>query len=79
MNKLAKIGAIGFGVFTLSELCGIAGEAQAFVSVIKCGLLEAEELYALLDESYDAVEGYAKFKTKMVKVFTSILLENYGK
>ena len=79
MNKLAKIGAIGFGVFTFSELCGIAGEAQAFVSVIKCGLLDAEELYALLDESYDSTEGYTKFKIKMVKVFTADLLKKYGK
>lgn len=79
MNKLAKIGAIGFGVFTFSELCGITGEAQAFVSIIDCGLLEAEELYALLDESYDASEGYAKFKIKMVKVFTASLLKKYGK
>ena len=79
MNKLAKIGAIGFGVFAFSELCGIAGEAQAFLSAIKCGLLDAEELYALLDESYDDAEGYAKFKIKMVKVFTEALLKEYGK
>ena len=79
MNKLAKIGAIGFGVFAFSELCGIAGEAQAFLSVIKCGLLDAEKLYALLDESYDYTEGYTKFKIKMVKVFTSIFVEQCGK
>ena len=78
MNKLAKIGAIGFGVFTFSELCGIAGEAQAFVSMIQCGKLEAEEVYELLDECIDVSEGYTKFKIKMVKVFTSILLEQYG-
>lgn len=78
MNKLAKIGAIGFGVFTFSELCGIAGEAQAFVSVIKCGLLEVEELYTLLDEGIDASEGYTKFKIKMVKKFTSLVLKQYG-
>ena len=78
MNKLAKIGAIGFGVFTFSELCGITGEAQAFVGMINCGLLEAEEVYALLDELIDASEGYTKFKIKMVKVFTSSLMKFYG-
>ena len=78
MNKLAKIGAIGFGVFTFSELCGIAGEAQAFVSVIKCGLLDAEELYAMLDECIDVSEGYAKFKIKMAKILTSGLVKFYG-
>ena len=79
MNKLAKIGAIGFGVFTFSELFGITGEAQAFVSMIQCGKLEAEEVYELLDECIDVSEGYAKFKIKMVKVFTASLLKKYGK
>ena len=78
MNKLAKIGAIGFGVFAFLELCGITGEAQAFVSMIQCGKLEAEEVYELLDECIDVSEGYAKFKIKMAKILTSILLEQYG-
>ena len=78
MNKLAKIGAIGFGVFTLSELCGITGEAQAFTGMIVYGELEAEEVYALLDELIDAAEGYTKFKIKMIKVFTSSLMKCRG-
>lgn len=79
MNKLAKIGAIGFGVFAFSELFGITGEAQAHVSMIQCGKLEAEEVYELLDECIDVSEGYAKFKIKMVKVFTESLSKKYGK
>lgn len=78
MNKLAKIGAIGFGVLAFSELCGITGEAQAFASMIVCRELEAEEVYALLDELIDAAEGYTKFKIKMVKVFTSNLVKSFG-
>lgn len=78
MNKLAKIGAIGFGLLTLSELCGITGEAQAFAGMIVCGQLEAEEVYTLLDELIDAAEGYTKFKIKMVKVFTSNLMKCFG-
>ena len=34
MNKLAKIGAIGFGLYAFSELFGIIGEAQAFAGMI---------------------------------------------
>lgn len=75
MNKLAKIGAIGFGVFTFSELCGIAGEAQVFTAMVACGKLEKEEVYELLDECIDASEGYTKFKIKTVKKFTSLLLK----
>lgn len=78
MNKLAKIGAIGFGVLAFSELCGITGEAQAFAGMIAYGQLEAEEVYALLDEFIDAAEGYTKFKIKMVKVFTSNLVKCLG-
>lgn len=78
MNKLAKIGAIGFGLFAFSELFGTIGEAQAFISIIQCGSLEAEELYELLDECIDVSEGYTKFKIKMVKVFTSSLMKFYS-
>ena len=78
MNKLAKIGAIGFGVLAFSELFGITGEAQAFAGMIACGELKAEEVYALLDELIDAAEGYTKFKIKMVKVFTSNLMKSFG-
>ena len=77
MNKLAKIGAIGFGVFAFSELCGITGEAQTFVSMIKCGKLEVEEVYEILDECIDISEGYAKFKIKMTKMLTSGLVKFY--
>ena len=78
MNKLAKIGAIGFGLLTFSELCGIVGEAQAFTGIIVSRELEAEEVYALLDEFIDISEGYGKFKIKMIKVFTSSLIKYYG-
>ena len=78
MKKLAKIGAIGFGVFAFLELFGITGEAQAFVSMIQCGKLEAEEVYELLDECIDVSEGYAKFKIKMAKILTSGLVKFYG-
>ena len=78
MNKLAKIGAIGFGLLTFSELCGIVGEAQAFTGIIVSRELEAEEVYALLDELIDAAEGYTKFKIKMVKVFTSNMVKCLG-
>ena len=78
MNKLAKIGAIGFGLFTFSELFGITGEAQAFTGMVVCGQLEEEEVYKQLDEFIDASKGYTKFKIKMVKVFTSSLMKFYG-
>lgn len=78
MNKLAKIGAIGFGVFAFLELFGITGEAQAFVSMIQCGKLDAEEVYELLDECIDVSEGYAKFKIKMAKILTSGLVKFYS-
>ena len=46
--------------------------------MIAYGELEAEEVYALLDELIDAAEGYTKFKIKMVKVFTSNLVKCLG-
>lgn len=78
MSKLAKIGAIGFGLFAFSELFGITGEAQAFTGMIAYGQLGEEEVYKHLDECIDTSEGYTKFKIKMVKVFTSSLMTFYS-
>lgn len=78
MNTLVKIGTIGFGLFAFSELCGIIGEAQAFSAMIEAGKCDAKELYALFDELINDAEGYTKFKIKMTKVFTSVVMEYYG-
>lgn len=75
MNKLVKIGAIGFGLLAFSELFGTIGEAQVFTGMVACGKLEKEEVYELLDECIDATEGYTKFKIKTVKKFASLLLK----
>lgn len=78
MNKLAKIGSIGFGLYAFSELFGIIGEAQAFTGMVVGGQLEEEEVYKQLDECIDDSEGYTKFKIKMIKVFTSRLMKFYS-
>ncbi len=73
MNKLIKLGAIGFGVFAFSEICGITGEAQALTACIIDGMLDEEEFYEKMDE--DLVSGYTRFKIKAVKTFTKCMVE----
>ena len=73
MNKLAKIGAIGFGVFAFSEIFGIVGEAQAVTGCITAGMLDEEEFYKMMNA--DLVSGYTRFKIKAVKYCTRALLK----
>lgn len=72
MNKLVKIGAIGFGALAFSEIFGIVGEAQAITACVIAGMLDEEEFYEKMNE--DLVSGYTRFKIKAVKYCTRALL-----
>ena len=78
MKKLAKMGAIGFGLFAFSELFGTVGEAQAYTGLIVSGAYAEDELYNFLDECISVSDGYSAFKIKLIKRWTKALVKTMG-
>lgn len=78
-KKLLKgLGIIG-GLFVISEVFGIVGEAQAFAAMESKYPDEVEDMLDVLDDddTYAGVKNpYTKFKAKTVSSFARSLIES---